>query len=311
MFSYFYCGLPVLSNIAVPELSQSDDDRGELFFTLESARLQTGDSYRANTWRDPSGRVLLAYSNQDSHHWLRFPSLADFRISTNTKKISCYPLPEISRETIRHLLLDQVLPRCLAHQGKIMLHASAVQVEHGLLLFIGDSGAGKSTLAGNFHGAGLPVISDDCLWVKESKDQIVAVPSYGGLRLWEDSLQALFSAVQGTHSMAHYSAKKRVPLNENDLLRFGDGIPVLAVIVLSPPGQTSSSEIILERLAQREAFIALLKQTFQLNLMDLERMTSHMGALGRIVPRLPAYRLSMPRDYALLQIGRASCRDRV
>ena len=247
---------------------------------------------------------MLAYGRQDSYHWLRFPGFADFCISANAREISCHPLPGIPSETLRHLLLDQVLPRCLAHQGKIMVYASAVQFEQGLLLFIGDSGAGKSTLAGNFHRAGQPAVSDDCLWVKEDKDRIVAVPSYGGLRLWEDSLQALFSAEQDTHSMAHYSSKRRVPLSENDLPGFNNGIPVLAVIMISPPGQTSSSEIILERLAQREAFIALLKQTFQLNLSDLERVARHVEALGRIVPRVPAYRLSMPRDYALLPLVR-------
>jgi hypothetical protein len=181
-----------------------------------------------------------------------------------------------------------------------MVHASAVRLEQGLILFLGDSGAGKSTLAGDFHRAGQPAISDDCLWVKEDKDQIVALPSYGGLRLWEDSLGVLFAAEQETQSMAHYSIKKRVPLNENDLPGSGRDIPVLAVIVLSSPERILASEVILNRLSHRETFIAMMKQTFQLDLSDLERMSSHMQALGRIVLRLPAYRLSMPHDYDLL-----------
>lgn len=185
-----------------------------------------------------------------------------------------------------------------------MVHASAVQLKQGLLLFLGDSGSGKSTLAGNFHKAGQQVVSDDCLWIKEGKRAIKAIPSYGGLRLWEDSLQVLFPADQNTQSVAHYSTKKRVQINEGDARKFMTGIPILAVIVLSPLGEGPVSEIALERLSNREAFIALMKQSFQLNVLDMKRMTRHIRALGRIVPRIPAYRLSMPHDYALLPLVR-------
>ena len=311
MLSYLYCGLKIVSNITIPELPESDTDETGLVFRLKSVQPQSIDHLWSHHWLSSSGDKLLSYCNQVSYHWLRFPGLADFRISANAKEIFCYPLPEIPQETLRHLFLDQVLPRCLAHQGRIMFHASAVQLEQGLLLCIGDSGAGKSTLAGNFHQAGSPVMSDDCVWVKENKDQIRAVPSYGGLRLWEDSLQVLFSAEQNIQSMAHYSTKKRVPLNENDMLGFGSGIPILAVIVLSPLGQSPDQEVILDRLSHREAFIAMMKQTFQLNLMDLERMTRHMQALGRIVPRLPAFVLSMPRDYDLLPLVRQKILEKV
>jgi hypothetical protein len=243
---------------------------------------------------------LLSYSKEGCFHWLRFPGRADFCLSADAKEISCYPVPEASQESIQHLLLDQVLPRCLAYDGKVMLHASAVQLEQGVLLFIGDSGAGKSTLAGNFHQMGNPAVSDDCLWIKKSRGQVVAVPSYGGLRLWDDSVQALFSAEQTTRAMAGYSAKKRVPLEHKEGRKPGKGLPVLGVIVLTPPGQVSTSEILLERLSRRETFIAMLKQSFHLNVTDLGRMARHMRALGSMVPRVPAYRLSMPRDYDLL-----------
>ena len=79
-------------------------------------------------------------------------------------------------------------------------------------------------------------------------------------------------------------------------------MPVLAVIVLSPVEE--GLEVKLEKLPHREAFIAMLKQTFQLNPTDLERMTRHAQALGRIVPRLRTFRLSMPHDYALLPLAR-------
>jgi hypothetical protein len=271
-------------------------------FALEDFPKRPTSCRWLHKWSSPSGESLLSYGREDAYHWLRFPGLADFQFSVAAKKISCFPLPETPVETVRHLLLDQVLPRCLAHQGQVMLHASAIQFHHGLLLFIGDSGAGKSTLAGNFHLAGQPAISDDCLWIKEGESRVEAVPTYGGLRLWEDSLQFLFSANAKTTDMAHYSSKKRVPLEEDAMPDSEHGMPVLAVIVLSPARE--GSEVELEKLSNREAFIAILKQTFQLDPTDIERMTRHAQRLGRIVPRLRAFRLTMPHDYDLLPLVR-------
>jgi hypothetical protein len=76
------------------------------------------------------------------------------------------------------------------------------------------------------------------------------------------------------------------------------------VIVLSPPTEGSVLDISIEPLSRREAFIALMKQSFQLDVMDMDRMTRHMQALGRIIPHLHVYRLSMPHDYALLRLVR-------
>jgi hypothetical protein len=296
--NYHYCGLQLISETPIPELPESSKaDNESIFFRVQN-RQPISSVHWLHHWISATGQRMISYGHTNAH-WLRFHELADFHISSDLTVITCYPTSVIPQETLIHLLLDQVLPRCLAHRGRVMLHASAVNVKQGILLFIGDSGAGKSTMAGNFHEAGHSALSDDCVWIKETQDQIIAVPTYGGLRLWQDSLKALF-AEQDTYPMAHYSSKKRVPLDKNDVLRLEDGLPVLAVIFLLPPDSTSPKEIMLERLSNRETFIAILKQTFQLNLLDMERMRRHAQELGHLIPRLRAFRLSMPRDFSLL-----------
>jgi energy-coupling factor transporter ATP-binding protein EcfA2 len=298
---YLYCGQTVLSNIAIPELALSNNSKTFFLFGLEESQQQSTEFSWSSCWKDPSGEVELAYGKKDSNHWLRYPELADFRISTSLEEITCYPVPEIPLETIRHLLLDSVLPRCMARQGKLMVHASAVRLETGILILVGDSGAGKSTLAAYFHQAGQSAISDDVVWVKENQDQqIRAVPSYSGLRLWVDSLNVLFANEQNIHSMAHYSEKKRVLFYGSDLMEYDNSNPILAVIVLSAPNQVSNREIRLRPLSRSDAFMEILNETFQLESFDLQERTTRMRALGRMVTRLPSYQLSMPRDYDLL-----------
>jgi energy-coupling factor transporter ATP-binding protein EcfA2 len=193
-----------------------------------------------------------------------------------------------------------------------MLHASAVRLDEGLLLFIGDSGAGKSTLAGNFHQMGNPAISDDCVWIKEGRNQIVAVPSYDGLRLWEDSLDVLFSSERNISTMAHYSTKKRVSLNESDTLMRRKGCHILSVVVLSPPRHPASDYgIMLDPVPRREAFIEIANQTFQLDSYDYNERSPQMQTLGSLLTTVPTFRLSVPHDYALLPTVRRRILDAV
>lgn len=311
MLAYLYNQQTVVSNIVLPELPPVNKDKVGFLFRLESAQSPLPHLHWLHSWLASTGEPILFYDRLDSYHWLRFPGLADFWIFEDAKQISCVPLPEIPVETIRHLLLDQVLPRCLAHQGKIMLHASAVQLDMGVILFIGDSGTGKSTLAGNFHQAGQSAISDDCIWVNENQTPLMAIPIYGGLRLWEDSLKVLFDSEQNFHSMAHYSSKKRVPLNGNAQVRFNNGIPILAVILLSPPGQSLIQEVRLDPLSHREAFIEIGRKTFQLYLDDPNMISHHIQALGHIVSRVSTYRLCMPHDYNLLPIVRQKILEKI
>jgi hypothetical protein len=304
LLTYLYCDITLTSNTVLPDLFQTNMGGGGLNFTLKKAREQLSDMTWSHYWYAKNGEPVLLYCKRDSYHLLRFPGMADFQISENAKKISCYPSLGLPLETLQHLLLDQILPRCLAQEGRIMLHASGVKLSQGMILFIGDSGAGKSTLAGNFHLTGFPAISDDCLWIKERNGEIVAVPTYTGLRLWDDSLEFLIPHGQASRSMAHYSRKKRVNLNEAANFHTESGLRVVAMIELIPGGQHSASKVLLERLPHREAFIKMLKQTFQLDLKDMERVKNHVRCLGRMVPRIPSFSLSIPHEYGLLPVVR-------
>jgi hypothetical protein len=306
-----YCGFSIFSNIAIPELPSTPGDQGSFWFSLETGSTPGPDPDWLHHWLSPREEKLLSYGRTYSHHLLRFPDIADFILSPNARKISCYPRRIILESTVRHLLLDQVLPRCLAYRRKLMLHASAIMLGHGLLIFIGDSGTGKSTLAGDFHKAGQPVVADDCLWIVENGELVLAHPTYRGLRLWEDSLDFLFKEKTETQAVADYSSKRRVSFRNSPGDAAEGGAPILALIILSPCHPTARSAISLEPLSYREIFISLHKQSFQLNPTDLERMTRHMRALGRIVPRLKVFRLSLPHDYALLPLVRQKILDAV
>ena len=110
--------------------------------------------------------------------------------------------------TLRHLLLDQVLPLALGRMGRMAIHASAVHVPGlGAVAFAGGPGSGKSTLAAALARAGCAVLSDDCLVIAVRSGGVWAIPSYPGVRLWPDAASRL--GYRG-RLVAHYSDKVRV-----------------------------------------------------------------------------------------------------
>jgi len=300
---YLFCSLTIKSNIEIPELPPSKRDSAQFFFYLENCYRGKAIPAWSPLLSTPDGDRFISFYRDLKSLWLRFERLADFQISEGGKKISCYPMVGIPEETIRHLFIDQVMPRCLAYQGKIIVHGSAVQHSHGLLIFLGDSGVGKSTLAGDFHQAGMPALSDDCVLIKESRKRIVAVPSYASLRLWEDSADTLFASM-AFQSIAHYSAKRQLLLDEQGIPGFYKGLPVISVIVLSHAPKNINEEIMLTSLSCQQAYIEFIKHTFQLFMNDPVKIENHMKKLARIIPMLPVYRLNIPHNYDLLSVVR-------
>ena len=245
-------------------------------------------------------KVTLVYGRQDSNHWLQFPGLAEFSISPDARDIHCYPFTAVPEPTLRHLLLDQVLPRCMAQQGYLLLHAGAVRTPVGLILLTGSSGAGKSTLAGYLHQAGWPALSDDCMLIEEKQERAVATPSYGGVRLWPDSQEFLFPNHEAKLEMAHYSTKQRIVLDEP-----AEAEKVAAICLLAPPDpQQVDARVTLQPVSKRDGYMELLKQTFQLDVTDARKVAHHAQSLTRVVQNISLYELCIPRNYQELAEAR-------
>jgi hypothetical protein len=139
--------------------------------------------------------------------------------------------------------------------------------------------------------------------ILDDKAGMRAIPSYGGLRLWEDTRQVLFPSIRDTPPMAHYSGKKRIRISSAGV---PEAFPILAVVILSAERRdTKNQNVSLEELPRRTAFIEMMKQTFLLDVNDHQRYSQHMQALGRVILSVKSFRLQLPHDYrALPQVRR-------
>jgi hypothetical protein len=119
-----------------------------------------------HTWAFPDGTLWTEFHRADGGYLLRFPQLADFLVSADACTVTCIPVPEVPEGTARHLYLNQVLPLVLSKLGKLVFHASAVEIGSHAVAFVGESGRGKSTLAASFAVSGCRFLTDDGLVVE-------------------------------------------------------------------------------------------------------------------------------------------------
>ncbi len=256
---------------------------------------------------DAKTEVVMAIARYNGQYLLRFSGMADFMLDFNHSTIECHPSPGTPVETIRHLLLDQIMPRFMGHQGDLILHASAIILSDGTgLAFLGKSGWGKSTIASSFHQNGARLVTDDGLLLEEKDGYSLGTAAYNGARLWQDSADTVFPDRYDLTTVSHYSDKKRLILHDQD--GSPPEIGVSAIFLLNDPIETASpNRIKIEPVEGADAIMAMIKRSFLLDAGDMESVARQFSSASRIAFTNPAvYSLSYPREYDNLTELRAA-----
>jgi hypothetical protein len=151
-------------------------------------------------------------------------------------------LPDASAAAVRGPLLSSVMGAAVHERGNFALHASAVVVDGGCVLFTGVPGAGKSTLAAACQAAGLPVISDDLVAVEMSEfGAPVAHSGYRVVKLRTDALERFGSSFGAVRPVAGWPGKysARIPGFPVEF-----PLPVRAIFDLGAPAPRLSLEMV-------------------------------------------------------------------
>jgi energy-coupling factor transporter ATP-binding protein EcfA2 len=194
--------------------------------------------------------------------------------------------------TVRHLLLDQVLPVISSSDQATGFHASAVLVEGEAIAFGGRTGMGKSTLAASFAAIGFPVMTDDCLIVKEDGERFLAVPTYSSLRLWKDAANALGGGLGRGPRVAAYSQKIRVSGSTSNIPFCVSPAPLRCVYLLKT--RAAGRGVLIERVSEGDAFMALVRLAFRLDPYDRVHLANEMDRLARLSRTISVRLLHVP-----------------
>lgn len=297
--------LPELERTLAPPFPEHTDIRIRFSSPEEHLPIPT-TWYRTVSLTD--GKPWLRCAKITSGYLLEFPDLAAFVFTPSDNSIRCIPHGRAPSHTLHHLLLDQVLPLVVNHRGKEVLHGAAVGTPYGACAFVGPTGSGKSTLAASFLSSGYSVLADDCLVLDARGEDIVTIPSYPGLRLWDEAIDALFGKTGRAAPVAHYTPKQRFSAAVSASAFHSSAVPLAGIYLLESLAErhtASASSTQRPLFGKRDALMTLLSLSFKLDITDRRMLTREFDFLHHLVSRIPVRPLVIPNSFESLPEVRA------
>ena len=301
--AYSLYGICVRSHWPLPYTEVADGDLHDLRLVEDSPQFFADAASEAG-WASASTDWFHHGRLEDGAVYLRWREHFEFVVSPDGGRIAGRSLSTTSTEAFQTYLLGQVLSFALLKRGTDPLHATAVVVDGAAIAFLGDCGYGKSSLAAAFLAAGHRVLTDDLLVVKPDPAPpdaggFVAYPGPPRIKLSPEIASAVLDIPDGSARMNNLTSKLVLPLASpqvQDTL-----VPLKAIYLLNRPRPRAQSDrVTIRRLSPRKAFMELLRNTFNAQVTDRDRLERQFRQASRLVAAVPIKSLSYRRSLSML-----------
>ena len=301
-------GLRLAANMAVPGLSvltKSDEIADvtirlkEDGFPLPAAALPS-EAFYVSRFKDANGEPVLRASLVAGSSYFQF-SYCDgtqVAIERNGREVFADWPEQLTLEDVSPYIVGPVLGIVLRLRGVFSLHASAVSLGNHAIALMGPAGAGKSTTAAAFARFGCRVISDDVVALTQKGSHFEIPPGYPRVNLWAESVQALCGTEDALPLISPGWDKRFMPIDPHNQFE-ARSLPLGAIYVLDRREPTLVAPII-EEMTGRDAFVALLGNTYMNHLPDQAMRRSEFYVLARLVAQIPIRRVRPPADISAL-----------
>ena len=217
----------------------------------------------------------------------------------NGKEIVIDPYSGVEERLLRLPLLGAVLSVLLHQRGFLSLHASAVEINGGAVVFLGGRGWGKSTLAATLYARGHQLIADDLVGLDiGSTRHPMVLPGFPQLKLLPEAAASALGDDPETLPRVAIGYEKRA---RRGIDRFSDkSLPLKGIYELS-----KGSDLELKPLQPQEAIIQVIANSYiarvasQL-LQGRGRTSSHFLQCTSLINNVPVYRIERPQSLALV-----------
>ena len=283
--------LPLRSYTEIPDVQVCLGDRSvspirtakllELFYT--SPACAAGEEPCLRVARDSGGKYFVFFYRDG----------ARFAVERHGREVWADWPENYTLEDACTYLLGSVMGFVLRLRGITCLHASAIAAGDYAVAFVGSPGTGKSTLAAALAQKGFPVLSDDIVALTEEEAGFYVQPGYPRLNLWPDSVRLLFGHEDALPSITPTWDKRYLGLDEDgeDSRRFArQPLPLRAIYFLDAR-EAALSDPAVKEVAGREAFMALVANTYLNYLLDPEMRSREFDVLARVAVSIPMRRV--------------------
>lgn len=192
----------------------------------------------------------------------------------------------IDETFLRALILGPALGILLHQRGRLVLHASAVNINDGAVAFMGHNGAGKSTTTFSFMNNGHPLISDDILSIDFRSGLPVVYPGLPRIKLWPESLE--LSRKNMRSFPIHPESRKRSCFVDNFYNR---DIYLKHIYVIE-----NSEKTFLEELKPQDALLELIRNSYCANIFQNSDQATNLKEYAKIVKNVSIKQLNIERS---------------
>jgi hypothetical protein len=273
--AYRAFGLGIRSAIALPELVRAP---GPSDVVIRRGAVPGAP-------RDGPGRGGLFHAGpgEAGLHWPDAGAL----LLRDGREITVDARPDADPRALRLYLLGPALALLLHQRGALVLHASAVARDGGVIAVLGRSGQGKSTTAAALVARGHPLVADDVVAVDlERAPAPLVSPAYPQLKLWPDAVSALGGRPEALPRVHPAEAKRARLAGEVP----AGPLPLRRCYVLA-----DGDRIAIEPLRGHPAVFELVQHSYVAPALAALATSAHLARCARLAAAVPVRRLRRPR----------------
>jgi len=292
VFHYGVYGVELVSEfvLALPPCTDTPLARIELRYADQAAFAAPA----ADAKPSPDSAWFASADLEDGSIYVRWEGLGEFIAAADGRSVLCAKTPAAHDESFHVYLLGQALSYALVKSGFEPIHATVLVHEARAVALLGDSGYGKSTLAAGMLAAGARLLTDDLLLVRPEGAGYFAHPGPARIKLLPDSAARFLPEAATGVPMNPITHKMIIPLAADRTER--RPTPLAGIYTLPSPIETNRQERIrFDALAPREAFVALVANTFNWRVTDPGRMGRQHAQTAALSRAVPVAAISYPR----------------
>jgi hypothetical protein len=296
---YGVYGITVVSDTPLALPDYSDSALGKVEFVSAPASVFLAAMHGVNF--DPRSDSWYRYAFlHDGSTYVRWDDVGEFLVAADGRRITCRRAETSSEESFQVYMLGQALSFALVKQGFEPLHATVVVVDGRAVAFLGGNAFGKSSLAACFLEAGYSLLTDDLLILQETSNGILAYPGPPRLKLFSKVAGRILGQTETRGRMNPNTDKLILPVDGHR--RCGTPVPLTAIYSLAAPRESCRQPgVSIETLSPAEAFVELVKCTFNRRLVGPRRLERLFGVMASLADRISVRKLAYPRAIDQLQ----------
>lgn len=168
-------------------------------------------------------------------------------------------------------------------RGATCLHASAVEIDGAAVVFPGATGAGKSTLAAALVRQGQRLIAEDVVPLMASRDGVVAIPTYPGIRLWPSAGELLFGHRDALPAISPSWDKRMFSAGDRFV---STPLPVGAIVF--PEAAVGAEPSRIADVAVPDAALCAIGHSYRGEILDAGMRRRDFELLGQLATAVPA-----------------------